>query len=263
MSRPVTVDKRTKSLFAGCSEEEIIKRAQRVRDEAIKRDIRYGCISQLYFLETHLHKNPFYKEYLHQYGGLYDKKAADIGCCLGTDTRQLLLDGLECRNLVAFDVSESFISLGFQLFEDSDSQLALRFFAKSVLDTDLAAFIEEKYGLGPLDFALVNSVLHSFDESLAKIAVRNIASLLKSKGHILGYIPTKVDSPVQLPAGSDAYRFYHTESSLQKLLEENGFESIKVHSISIQEMFPSFHPTEETGMEDRLNITFFIANKRK
>jgi SAM-dependent methyltransferase len=262
MSWAISVDEHTKALFPGCSTEEIIQKAQKVRDEAIRRDIRYGCISQLYFLETSLYKNPFYKEYLQQYGGLHDKKVADVGCCLGTDTRRMLLDGLDSQNFVAFDLSENFVSLGFQLFEDKESPISCRFFAKSVLDEDLAAFIQQRYHLIPLDVVLVNSVLHSFEEAQAKIALRNIASLLKPGGVVLGYIPTKPDNPAKVSAGGNAYRYFHTESSILYLLEENGFENGRVYTVPIREMFPSFHATEETGMEDRLCITFFMANKR-
>ncbi|EME28013.1 hypothetical protein Gasu2_58840 [Galdieria sulphuraria] len=264
MAHSISVDERTKALFKGCSTEEILRRAQQVKEEAInKKGICYGCISQLYFLETHLYKNPFYEEYLQQHGGLKDKKVVDVGCCLGLDTRQMLLDGLEYQNLAAFDVSKDFISLGFQLFEETGSELASRFFAKSVLDTDLATFIQERYHLIPCDLVLVNSVLHSFDEALAKVAVENVASLLKADGCLLGYVPTKTDNPGQSSAGENGYRFYHTESSLQKLLEKNGFENIKVNTIPIEEMFPSFHPTQETGMEGRIDVTFFKANKKK
>ena len=42
----------------------------------------------------------------------------DVGCCLGTDMRKLVFDGVPAQNLVGIELRQQYIDLGFDLFRD-------------------------------------------------------------------------------------------------------------------------------------------------
>lgn len=48
-------------------------------------------------------------------------KVLDIGCCMGTDVRMLLLDEFTTLdNIIGVDVAGEFLELGFKLYGDGD-----------------------------------------------------------------------------------------------------------------------------------------------
>ena len=65
-----------------------------------------------------MQSSPYYAQALalqaRQSGGLW----LEIGACFGTDLRQVLLDGWLADRVVGFDITDTYMKLGLELFGD-------------------------------------------------------------------------------------------------------------------------------------------------
>lgn len=62
----------------------------------------YPCIASYSFLTTRICKNPFYQTIFAGIG----KRLLDIGCCIGSDVRRLITDGVAVEDIVGIDLNE-------------------------------------------------------------------------------------------------------------------------------------------------------------
>jgi hypothetical protein len=56
-----------------------------------------------------------------------------MGCCMGTDLRRMICDGVNVKHAFGLDVNPGFFPLGHELFDDGNSPLKQQFFAIDVL----------------------------------------------------------------------------------------------------------------------------------
>ncbi len=78
----------------------------------------YRCIRGLAFLKPRMIRHFFYSEALQLGTTNPQARFLDLGCCFGTDTRKLILDGWNKSNLEAVDVVNDYWNFGLNLFKD-------------------------------------------------------------------------------------------------------------------------------------------------
>jgi 2-polyprenyl-3-methyl-5-hydroxy-6-metoxy-1,4-benzoquinol methylase len=66
----------------------------------------YPCIASYSFLTTRICKNPFYLSLLQE---IPMKRVLDIGCCVGSDVRRIITDGVSIENVVGVDLEEGIL----------------------------------------------------------------------------------------------------------------------------------------------------------
>src|SRR5438105_15830914 len=83
------------------------------------------------FLDLSLVQMPIYPEILARVKD--GAKFLDLGCCLGQEIRQLVLDGAPSANTFGSDLYGRFFAVGYDLFADKD-RLETKFIAADVFD---------------------------------------------------------------------------------------------------------------------------------
>jgi SAM-dependent methyltransferase len=184
----------------------------------------YRCIQEFRFSEPRIWKHPFYLKLLEAKESLGDKTFLDIGCCMGTDLRSLVIDNLfKPKNLYGVDIEETFINVGFDLFQDKNKFEATFFLGNFLKDSD--PFQIQKHG--QYDYVYCGSVFHllsNFEET--KILASRAYEAIKSGGVFFGRTTGVQNDYSEGNVGQ--LRFLHCAKSLKELLELVGFTSVSV-----------------------------------
>ncbi len=125
----------------------------------------------------------------------------DIGCCMGTDLRQLIADGADAANLKGIEINDDFIQLGWSLFEDKDKLKPHNPFEVANILSDS---VEEKgknyqeflkdYSCH-FDYVFAGSVLHLLTFEDGKRFVERVLTFLKAGGLFFGRTVASTGSP--------------------------------------------------------------------
>jgi len=210
---PTEVDSSSKHLFAhycGLTDEtQILQRAAPIRAKGLQvydtSFFPYRCIKEWRFMVPRVLSHPLYATVVKP--RLPTAKILDIGCCMGTDIRQFLIDGAQASNIVGIDISEEYINLGFELFEDKEKtkdcfQIVDILKEKTEAETETEKGKEDeriitehtvKHGSyeeilarhgGTFDFVYAGSVLHLLLEDQVIKLLERVKPLLKSESGI-------------------------------------------------------------------------------
>jgi SAM-dependent methyltransferase len=153
----------------------------------------------------------------------------DLGCNLGTDLRQLIVDGADPAKLVGVDLQATFIELGYQLFNDRQS-LTAQFFDGDILDTE---FLDPTLKSGTFsefldrfDLIHAGSLLHLLSKEENELLFSKIGHLLKPGGIFAGRAVGKSQPEnIEHPGG---FRHLYSPASLQQHLSELDFKEVEV-----------------------------------
>lgn len=182
-----TLNESAKTLLRDYShipDDEINHHIDQIRKEAFK-VAPYPCIGMFQFLDLSL------KSMTKVYPEILDRvkngdKFLDLGCCLGQEIRQLVLDGAPSANTYGSDLYEGFFAVGYKLFEDSkDSVLAdgtrrldTTFIAADVFD-DNSRLVTELAGM--MDIIYTGAFFHLFTLDEQEKAAARVVQLLAPK----------------------------------------------------------------------------------
>ncbi|KLO17098.1 hypothetical protein SCHPADRAFT_180653 [Schizopora paradoxa] len=186
--------------------DEIKRRAETVRKEAYAH-YPYPCIRRFHFLNLMMLYNPIYSSVVDA-GKKEETWFLDIGCCMGTDVRKLVLDGYRAANIAGCDLRSTFIDIGRDkesgLFRDVDT-CEITFFAADILELSLsresgsqivkkgtlretvatALSAGQSFGLenlkGCLTHVYTGALFHLFDEDTQYAIALRVALLLDLK----------------------------------------------------------------------------------
>lgn len=154
------------------SEEDLALHISTVRDKA--HDITpWPCLKRFHFIVPGIRiaaPEGIYETVIERLSGPGDKKILDLGCCFGQDARAIAQDGVNPSQIVASDLLQHFLDLGFDLFEDKEDQgkiKGMKFQKADVFnEEDLKSLrlLAGKDGKeGRYDFIYVGSFLHLFE----------------------------------------------------------------------------------------------------
>jgi len=221
--------------------EYIMKKVKEVGDKALQ-VYSYRCIKRGVFAGSRLKMHPCYAK--HVLPIIKEARIIDIGCCFGTDIRQLIVDGAKIPHITAVDQFSEFWELGLKLFEDIDNVeksplrkcfLAGNIFADEFVDK-LKAFVGSKQdGCELFDIVSMGSVLHLLTEEQIQTTLQLVYKILKPGGIYIGqtaandepkWITREVNSSTQT-----GLRYLHSPSSLSELMTKYGFANVEMHMI--------------------------------
>lgn len=226
--KTIASDPRARALFAASglsTVDDIVAKATKVQDLALQGDAKrpYVCVLRGAFLVPRISDHPCYAQVVAK-EGLERRRILDIGCCMGTDLRQLLVDGARKELTSGIDYSSDFIRLGFELFGDRDTMQGVfhRVDLLENLTKDMLGGAEPTGWLaehaGAFDVAHCGAVLHTFESKEEVREVLRRALLLLTPGGML--------------FGSNRPVWVHDAESLRAELESVGFERVEVVATS-------------------------------
>ncbi|TCD65128.1 Mitochondrial ATPase complex subunit atp10 [Steccherinum ochraceum] len=174
-------------------EDDLRKRIMDVQKKAYDQ-YPYPCIRYFYYVHLSMSKSPVYDEIL-EAGRSGKTTFLDLGCCMGTDVRKLAFDGYPATNIIAFDLRQEFIDLGFKLYHDRETS-KIRFFPGDIF-TVSPGTVDVK----PVEFSkatkltqlksrvnhfYLGALFHLYDEETQYAIALAVATLLKhEKGSIV------------------------------------------------------------------------------
>jgi len=168
-----TADASEKEFFRKTISEDEAEVRQRVIDVQAKayKAFPYPCIYLFVFVKCRMKDHPMYTVVLEQAKAapLGSKpKFVDIGCCMGTELRKLLVDGYPSDtltpNLIGCDLRHEYIEYGHELYQDgpaSDKPVPITFLQSDIFDEESPLFAMK----GKIDYIFTSSVFHLFDEA--------------------------------------------------------------------------------------------------
>jgi len=158
----------------------------------------YRCIREGRFAVSRMATNAHYSTLLSTHNGDISKlKIIDIGCCFGTDIRQLLIDGASIDNITAIDQFKEFFLLGLELFDDkkynsefykkhNDFMIESNFLDDTKFYDQLKELLHGVDPRGYYDVVHMGSVLHLLSEEDVAKALEVANTLLKQGGLYFG-----------------------------------------------------------------------------
>lgn len=209
-------------------EQDIVARATQIGQIASSLD-NYFCNSGYRFLYPRITSHPLYTEIIRNLGS---KSILDIACHMGTDLRQLIVDGANPVNLVGTDRRSEYWDLGQQLFDDRESN-PMKFEEGDITSTDLLD-IEAKTGklawfMGSFDLIHAGSLLHLLSKEDTRTALTKIYTLLAENGVFFGrMVGADKEGEMDTPNG---FKYIQSINSLTGELEALGFKNIKITSM--------------------------------
>ncbi|KAM7214896.1 hypothetical protein V8F06_009722 [Rhypophila decipiens] len=137
----------------------------------------YPCIGMFQFLDLSL------ESMTEVYPAILDRvkrgdKFLDLGCCLGQEIRQLVLDGAPSANTYGSDLYGGFFDVGYRLFNDSRDSLDTTFIAADIFD-DKSCLVTEL--TGKLDIIYTGAFFHLFTLSEQEKVAAQVVRLLTPK----------------------------------------------------------------------------------
>lgn len=149
-------------------------------------------------------------------GGRY----LDVGCCMGQDLRQLVMDGVISDNLYGIDLYGDYMTLSYDLFRDKDT-LKSHLRQGNILTMTSVGDILRKLK-GTVDIIHIGMVMHTLTLKEQRLLVKNCIGLLKPyhKTAVVGTLLGSVNGHV----GSGG-TCLHSEETLKKLFYEVALEA--------------------------------------
>ena len=206
----------------------------------------YVCIERFMFLKPRLPYHVAYKSLLEKLKSpdskQIPKKVIDVGCCFGQDIRQLILEGVETKNIYAVDIHDGYWNVGREFYMDNLSHLSTRLDGITTLFEDFA----KPYPLpaectdrvvdsltGNFEAVVCQLVFHVLTKEQTENLIKRMCSMLKKGGILIGTcLGSKEDATswAKTPTG-EGVRYLQSLKSLNELLGENGFINIDVKEI--------------------------------
>jgi hypothetical protein len=172
------------------------------------------------------------------------KKIIDLGCCFGQEVRQMILDGVETKNIYAADIHDGYWNAGREFFMDNLSHLSTRLDGVTTLFADFA----QPYPL-PIECTerMVDSLENNFEAVLCQMVfhvlskeqtenmAKRMSSMLKKGGILIGCCLGAIGEEAVwgvIPKGVQP-RYLQSLKSLTQLFNENGFTDIEIKEIQL------------------------------
>jgi len=176
------------------NDEELRARILAVQKEAYEKH-PYPCILWFHFISLMMSQNPVYEDIIHTatHGDGNVRYILDLGCCMGTDVRKLVLDGYPASQVVGCDLRPEFISSGHKLYND-EATCPIHFFSDDMFnipaeaqpaasvpsgDFSLRSVTSLGHLVGRMAYIYTGALFHLFDEDTQFAIALRLAVLLK------------------------------------------------------------------------------------
>ncbi|RUS13212.1 hypothetical protein BC937DRAFT_95667 [Endogone sp. FLAS-F59071] len=202
----------------------------------------YLCIRKFRFATLRMAAHSYYKTVLETRKASEEPlQFLDVGCCFGTDIRQLALDGYPAEDIRGIELRPEFVQLGHELFCDTPSTFPMTIIIGNILDSSQLS-PEPSDTPAPLDnlksqfsFVYVGSVLHLFDEPTIDLMISRLALLTKKGGIVFGRNGGSSKPQIRVSQTAGQNRFLHSPDSLGAVFGAHGFEGEYVAKLTTRE----------------------------
>ncbi|KAK4063519.1 uncharacterized protein Triagg1_9396 [Trichoderma aggressivum f. europaeum] len=184
------------STNAAEKESQVLDRISAARKEA-RQVAAYTCISEYMFAEPRIDRHFCYQRVVSE-ARLRKQplKLVDVGCCVGTDIRQLIHDGFPPGDITGIDIEKRFFTIGFALYNQNRTDSPTTFVQANILDPDFTRRFSHLKG--KFDYVHSANVIHLFDYASQVAFLRALAFLAKPGGLVWGRQVTETeDSPTR------------------------------------------------------------------
>jgi phospholipid N-methyltransferase len=189
----------------------------------------YRCIERFHFIIPRSLLHPDYQRII---SNIKEKTVLDMGCCMGADTRQMIIDGVIKENICGIDLEKTFIELGYELFNDREA-MHDKFFAMNIFDKKTWP---ETFSSQLFDVIYCGSVLHLLNYEDGIKLIQFTHDFLTKDGIFFGRtVGSSMETPINRSDKKDALRYMHSSLSLKELLTKHGFKNIKI-TVDVSEM---------------------------
>lgn len=206
----------------GIDRQHLIANILKISQETMQQEW-YHCIRGYRFIYPRITSHPRYDEIIADFD---DKKFLDLGCNMGTDLRQLVLDGVDAEQLTGVDLNDRYFKLGYELFEDKDD-CNITFISTNILTDEFFVVGEPMSGkFVPDQFDIIHSgsLLHLLKQDEIKQVLQKVYHLLSDGGIFFGRFVGK-DTPQYIGQG---LKYLHSPKSFKNELLDHGFANIEV-----------------------------------
>jgi predicted TPR repeat methyltransferase len=218
-----------------------IEKEQEIRDRILKAQqlgmgiYDYKCIKEMRFATPRCVLHHRYNSIIESIG---DGTVLDIGCCMGTDVRRMIVDGVPREHIWGVDLRSDFFEVGFLMFNDRDT-MKDHFIAADLLVKDTSSWSERlKEGF---NIVYCGSVFHLLDEEQICLLANNIYNvLLKPGGIFFGRtMGSASDASLRFEYGNQL-KFLHSKKTMKSMLESVGFINVSIEYDSSEAALSSF-----------------------
>ena len=221
------------------TDEEIIALVESVHDKALK-TWPYRCVQEYRFSYPRVRLHPQYASLVLNNPQVSSLRVLEVGSCMGSDVRQMLLDGVKADNVLGLELEQGFIDLGLDALFCDRPTLGSAFAACNILESQPALLpaLQTFLSVGPPSLAYCGSVYHLLGEQDTHTLTRHVYQLLAPGGVFIGRtVGSASGQPVDVERG-DQLRFLHTRESFTVMCLQYGFVDVQ------------FVSTEESDLSD-------------
>ena len=208
-------------------DDEILALVNQAHDAAIVQGHPYRCIAEYQFCYPRVMLHPRYASLVQRPpDGVGSLRVLDVGSCMGSDLRQMLLHGVQPGNALGLEREQALIDIGLDVLYRDRPALQHSFTSQDVLAADfltsnsqLAAFHE-----AGIDVIYCGSVYHLLDEEDSRTLSRHLYQLLKPGGVLFGRTVGSLDETKAVTADWHGRpRFLHSAGTFTAMMLQYGF----------------------------------------
>lgn len=235
------------------------KRMKEINQKALE-IYPYRCVQTYSYLTTRMMKNPFYSSIVKD---INTKFILDVGCCVGSDMRRLILDGAQSDYMLGVDLEADFFKIGFEIFQDQLKLPKNIFLQADIFEEDFIEKIQGEMKMRKLhnnrifqgfDLIQLGAVIHLLTEEKIELLLKLIYErLLKEGGSLVG----QTIGTIATSGGGvgDLNKFLHSKDSLTSVMSRVGFVNIQIQESD------SHWPLFKSTLDGSRVLLYFRADK--
>ena len=210
------------------TDEEIVALVESVHDQALK-TFPYGCVQEYRFSHPRIRLHPRYASLVMHNPQVSTLRVVEVGSCMGSDIRQMLLDGVRPENVLGLELEQGFIDLGLDALFCDRPTLAHAFAACNILESQPALLpaLQTFLSVGPPSLVYCGSVYHLLGEQDTHTLTRHVYQLLAPGGVFIGRTVGSGRSQPMPVGGGNQLGFLHTRESFTAMCLQYGFVDVE------------------------------------
>lgn len=222
----------------------------------------YRCIQTYSYLTTRMAKNPFYASVLEN---ISTKYVLDIGCCVGSDMRRLILDGATSEYMLGVDLESAFFQIGFEIFQDQLKLPKNIFIQADIFEDDFIEKIQNGMKMRKMnsnrlfqgfDLVQLGAVIHLLTEEKIEYLLKVIYDrLLRKEGTLIGQTMGTTLASTNIKGEVGDVKFFHSKESLINVMSRVGFVNIQIQETD------SHWPLFKNSLDGSRVLLYFRADK--
>jgi hypothetical protein len=239
------IEQSTVSLFSAAGINDVSEIMSRVSTakEALMSIYPYKCVQECKFCVPRCLAHPCYSMIVKKSKQkLNERKILDLGCCMGTDLRQFVKDGLcvDIQHAFGFDSELAFMETGMKMFGDAKKWQS-QFISGNAL-TLMGSGEEKKKDDGgnnslfmhaPFTYIYTGAFFHLLSESDQERLAAVAFELLGSGGTLFGrHVASGEEMPFEVKPENkmvSQLKWMHTPKTFTSMLESIGFVNVVVN----------------------------------